>query len=326
MTLKSTTRTLRNSSLGYVRCLIGVLVLGAFGLLGAGCASMPGTMQGVPSRQTSGPILHVVREGDTLGGISKQYTGSVENYQRIADFNGLSNANRLYVGQQIKIPSSFGRDAGNSFQARQSASPSGSATRSSSTDRDRTIGEGALVGTGVGALAGSAMCKKDRTKCGLVGSVVGAIAGVVAGTVVADKKEAYVSAEDLLDQEIAHTRAVNEQLSTYSAKLSGMIGELEKQARSLKRRYQNKAATRADVAKQRKQISSLLRDNQQVLNDANRAKQQQVELYDAAVRKSGPEDPRATKLHQQIAVLEQNIAKLEDETRRVAAIDESLSV
>lgn len=44
-----------------------------------------------------------VQKGDTLSGIAKQYLGSASKYQYLAKLNGISNPNRIYVGQVIKL-------------------------------------------------------------------------------------------------------------------------------------------------------------------------------------------------------------------------------
>ena len=46
-------------------------------------------------------VVYTVESGDTLSGIASKYG---TNYQAIAQYNGISNPNVIYVGQQIKIP------------------------------------------------------------------------------------------------------------------------------------------------------------------------------------------------------------------------------
>ena len=49
----------------------------------------------------SGPEVHIVAAGETLGQISSRYDVSMEE---IMDANGMSNANFLFVGQELVIP------------------------------------------------------------------------------------------------------------------------------------------------------------------------------------------------------------------------------
>lgn len=46
---------------------------------------------------------YVVKKGDTLSAIAKKYTGSSNNYLAIAKQNGISNTNKLSIGQKLVI-------------------------------------------------------------------------------------------------------------------------------------------------------------------------------------------------------------------------------
>lgn len=50
---------------------------------------------------TNNDIIYVVRSGDSLSVIAKKYKTT---YQALAKYNNISNPNRIYVGQKIKIP------------------------------------------------------------------------------------------------------------------------------------------------------------------------------------------------------------------------------
>lgn len=60
---------------------------------------------------------HVVLSGETLGGIAKKYGTT---YQEIAKLNGISDPNKISVGQNLKIP---GVPAGNSQSSNSTAKP-----------------------------------------------------------------------------------------------------------------------------------------------------------------------------------------------------------
>ena len=45
-------------------------------------------------------LYHTVKSGETLSGIAAKYG---TNYQHLAKVNGISNPNKIYVGQKIKI-------------------------------------------------------------------------------------------------------------------------------------------------------------------------------------------------------------------------------
>lgn len=48
----------------------------------------------------NGAVYYTVRSGDTLSGIASKYGTT---YQRIAQLNGISNPNKVYVGQKIRV-------------------------------------------------------------------------------------------------------------------------------------------------------------------------------------------------------------------------------
>ena len=57
---------------------------------------------GVTTTTSAGSNVYIVKSGDTLSGIAAKYNIT---YQELAQYNGISNPNRISVGQQIKIPS-----------------------------------------------------------------------------------------------------------------------------------------------------------------------------------------------------------------------------
>ena len=48
----------------------------------------------------SSKVYYTVKSGDTLSGIAKEYGTT---YQKIAQLNGISNPNRIYPGQKIRV-------------------------------------------------------------------------------------------------------------------------------------------------------------------------------------------------------------------------------
>lgn len=47
---------------------------------------------------------YVVKPGDNLSKISKAYYGSANEYSKIAQANGISDPDKIRVGQELKIP------------------------------------------------------------------------------------------------------------------------------------------------------------------------------------------------------------------------------
>jgi LysM repeat protein len=77
-------------------------------LSGAGGSSSGGSSQG-GGGATGGGGVHVVRRGETLASIARQYGTSVS---AIVQANGLRNANFIWVGQRLRIPGGGGSSSG----------------------------------------------------------------------------------------------------------------------------------------------------------------------------------------------------------------------
>lgn len=45
-------------------------------------------------------VVHIVQQGENLGELTKYYTGGT-NYGEIAQNNGISDPNKIFVGQKI---------------------------------------------------------------------------------------------------------------------------------------------------------------------------------------------------------------------------------
>lgn len=58
------------------------------------------------SQGASETTVYVVKRGDVLGRIAKQFYGSAQETERILRANGLQNANQIYAGQELVIPPS----------------------------------------------------------------------------------------------------------------------------------------------------------------------------------------------------------------------------
>ncbi len=61
----------------------------------------------VPVAPSMEVIVHTVKSGDRLSDIAKLYTGTAENWRKIAAFNEIRNPRRLRVGAVIEIPMSM---------------------------------------------------------------------------------------------------------------------------------------------------------------------------------------------------------------------------
>jgi nucleoid-associated protein YgaU len=48
--------------------------------------------------------MYIVKSGDTLSKISKNYYGDANQYNKIAQANNISNPDKIQVGQELRIP------------------------------------------------------------------------------------------------------------------------------------------------------------------------------------------------------------------------------
>ncbi|GAB1351793.1 hypothetical protein MASR1M12_05240 [Erysipelotrichia bacterium] len=53
---------------------------------------------------STGYQTYTVKKGDTLGSISKKFFGTTTKWKEIAKTNGISNAAKIKVGQELQIP------------------------------------------------------------------------------------------------------------------------------------------------------------------------------------------------------------------------------
>lgn len=71
---------------------------------GGSPSSSSTSSQSKPVEQPStSETIHTVVSGDTLSGIASKYGTT---YQKLAEYNGIADPNKIYPGQQIKIPGS----------------------------------------------------------------------------------------------------------------------------------------------------------------------------------------------------------------------------
>jgi len=310
-----------------MRCFgLAMLALSIAGGLG-GCAApaplaMGAAAVGVASNLAKQDVVHVVRYGETLGEISQKYTGTVNNYLKIAKYNHLSDPNTLYEGQEIRIPHSLLQGASSTIKTAQTGGSRSAPKAKGKTDTARTVSEGAVIGGLGGALLGTLIC--GSAKCAAVGGLGGAAAGALAGHAVANKKGEYVAKEEALDAEIQHAKQVRRKLIDYNKRLETVIGALDRRVASLRARIDSGQASLQELKTTRSVMLRLYRQNQKL---AAKLKQD-LEAKRSLLRKLEGQkggDAREKALREQIRLLKANIKKLEQETEKLAKLDERLS-
>lgn len=80
----------------------GAFISGVYGWVDENTVTAIASSNGTAAGASSGDIIYTVVKGDTLSAIAKKYNTT---YQKLAEYNGITNPNVISVGQKIKIPS-----------------------------------------------------------------------------------------------------------------------------------------------------------------------------------------------------------------------------
>lgn len=81
------------------RAVPGVTAVDASGL-----KVLQGVRELAAGRNEAGEVVYTVKAGDTLSQIAQRYYGDMMRYHDLARHNGITNPDRIEVGQQIRIP------------------------------------------------------------------------------------------------------------------------------------------------------------------------------------------------------------------------------
>lgn len=114
----------------------------------ASAASQSDTGQQEEAQNTSTEIEHHVFPGESLWQLAQQYYGDGNRWREIAEFNGLSNASVLRVGQVIRIPNATASTGTVVSETPASQSASGSANADSQSGGSSTPSANGRVDSG----------------------------------------------------------------------------------------------------------------------------------------------------------------------------------
>ncbi len=62
---------------------------------------------GIPNGNSQSGVVHIIKQGETLGDVARQYSGKVMNYTLLAEYNDIKDVKKIRVGQKIRIPDSW---------------------------------------------------------------------------------------------------------------------------------------------------------------------------------------------------------------------------
>jgi hypothetical protein len=261
-------------------------------------------------------VVHTVAPGESLKDISLQYTGNPDNDKAIAARSGILKPSKVKAGEKVTIPA-------NLLPPDTSA---GGLSPAAQADAERTMAEAMAAGAAIGAVGGGVSCKKDRAACAGVGAGVGALTGLLAGVAMVMAKQAFVSDEDHLNQEIAFAQKYNQELQAHNIQLAGDIKQLTAESNRLRQQVKRRQAQAGQLTAQKQKVSALLAANKKLLADSRNELARQGMSYASFANGKTAANPNTGKLKTEIAVLKTNIEKLDGETRKVAAINDHLSV
>lgn len=92
---------------------------------------------------TSSETVYTVVAGDTLSGIASKYGTT---YQKLAEYNGISNPNVISVGQKIKIPGTSTKTTTSSTKTTTTTTKTNTTSTTSSKKSNETIAKEVLAG------------------------------------------------------------------------------------------------------------------------------------------------------------------------------------
>lgn len=172
------------------------------------------------------------------------------------------------------------------------------------SDRQRTVTEGAVVGAILGGLLGAAVSDHDKGKGALIGAAAGGLIGAGIGSSVADRKAQYAREEDFLVAEIERNEEFIAEADAQNEDLDREIARLDRESVRLAREYRAGRATRESLATQKASLEKKLAKAKQVNQLAQTQLADAKQVHQEARQQRGPQD-RYTRQ------LETNVTKLE---------------
>ena len=289
------------------RCALGLraLIMVIVAAITVGCAStMPRT-----------DMVHTVAPGESLKDISLQYTGTPDNDKAIAARSGILKPSRVRAGDKVTIPANL----------LPPDTRSGGLSPAATADAHRTIAEAIAAGAALGAVGGGVGCKKNRASCAGIGAGVGALTGLFAGVVMVMAKQAFVSDEERLNQEIAFGEKYNQELQTHNTQLGGEITQLTAESNRLRQQVKRGQGQAGQLAAQQQKVSALLAANQKLLTDSRKELARQGMNYAGFAQGKTATNPNTAKLKAEVSELKTKTENLDGEIRKLAAVNDRLS-
>ena len=218
------------------------------------------------------------------------------------------------VGGRLSIGGlSFGaKDEAAAYQGE--LSPDEQKLREQGRKFDKTVWEGALIGAVAGSLIGGLAGGDDEDVVG--GAIIGGGVGALAGMYVAEKQKRYASAEAQLDAMVGDVRASNANTRALIADAKTVLEEDRRRLRALQAEERKGKVTQAELAQKRARAQA----NRKVVADAVAGARSQHKMYSGARQsylKSNPGKSTRT-FEKELSSYQQSIEQLDAVARSMA--------
>ncbi|MDI2090196.1 hypothetical protein [Commensalibacter oyaizuii] len=155
---------------------------------------------------------------------------------------------------------------------------------------NRTLGEGALLGTALGALAGGLAGGKKGL---LIGSLSGAALGTGVGALTANRTQNQQIGEDQLNQQIAAAHQINMAAQADAQNAAQQVNNAQQQLATLNQKI---AAKKISMAQYNKQLGRIQNTSKELKNKINYYSEQSRQIHQYAQLS---QDPRLAREAQQ---------------------------
>ena len=201
-------------------------------------------------------------------------------------------------------------------------SPSGEAT----SDQQRTVTEGAVVGAVLGGLLGAAVSDNDKGKGALIGAAAGGLIGAGIGSSVADRKAQYAREEDFLIAEIERNEEFIAEADAQNDDLYQEIARLDRESVRLAREYRAGRATRAALVNQQANLEKQLAKAKQINQLAQTQLADARQVHQDARQQRGPQDKYTRQLETHVTRLERTRQQSGENVVNLQQVYDSMSI
>lgn len=191
------------------------------------------------------------------------------------------------------------------------------------TDKEKTVAEGAALGTTAGTVLGALY---GGGRGAAIGGAAGGAIGYWVGSLIAERKSQYASREDFLAAEIKRLSEVNEATVAYNQQLRVNISRLSREVENLKYIYAQKDVRQEMLLTKRAELKERLQINAELERELADELEVQMALLDQERVAESDANLQISQLENEILVLQDNLEHLRKGSVQLAGIDERLQI